>query len=308
MPAIPRLRPLQLMALAFVALLLPGCGGSKTDGASLTPDSTCKEWLDLPQDVRADAALRITTEVDNVSSPGNPFWVGQFTTVCNQLPDRSLGRVASDSYESGASEGGAGEEPSNPAATTDLPGASEAAQLYDGIPQSGSTIGDPSAPATLRVYCDYQAPFCAELFKTAIPRLVADRVRTGKLRLDLQTLSFIGPDSERAAGAAQEAAAAGRLWQYSSIFFDNQGQENTGYVTADFLSNVAGAAGVPLAANGPSAASDETVKKIQAAAETAGVVSAPAFAIKTAGGGYRSLDQAGTDLTDIESAIDQAVG
>ena len=54
-----------------------------------------------------------------------------------------------------------------------------------------------------------------------------------------ETLTVIGPDSTPAAKAALAAGDQNRYWQYSTLFFINQGQENSGYVTDEFLTNIA---------------------------------------------------------------------
>src|SRR5262249_59503050 len=41
------------------------------------------------------------------------------------------------------------------------------------------------------------------------------------------------------------AGDQGKLWNYLQIFYANQGGENSGYVTDDFMTNIAKAAGVP---------------------------------------------------------------
>ena len=43
-----------------------------------------------------------------------------------------------------------------------------------------------------------------------------------------RNLSFIGPDSERAARLAAAAGLQDRLWQFTDLIFRNQGAENSG--------------------------------------------------------------------------------
>ena len=45
--------------------------------------------------------------------------------------------------------------------------------------------------------------------------------------------------------AVLAAGDQGRFWNYLQIFYLNQGGENSGYVTDDFLTNIARGAGVP---------------------------------------------------------------
>jgi protein-disulfide isomerase len=43
--------------------------------------------------------------------------------------------------------------------------------------------GSPTAPITCELYTDYQCPACAKLYLEAVPMLLTDYVRTGKVRL-----------------------------------------------------------------------------------------------------------------------------
>ena len=127
--------------------------------------------------------------------------------------------------------------------TTTLPKST----LFEGIPEHDGVLGDPKAPVTLTEYVDLQCPICAEASKQTLPWLVETYVRTGKAKLDLRALHFIGPDSEKAARVAAGAKAQGRLWPFLEAFYAAQGRENSGYVTDDFLRSVANAAGVDAA-------------------------------------------------------------
>jgi protein-disulfide isomerase len=126
-----------------------------------------------------------------------------------------------------------------PAATGGASGATTAEELYAGIPQRGNRLGDRDAPATLVEIADLQCPFCAQYSTQALPTIVRDYVRTGKLDYELRIRSFLGRDSVRAAGAAAAAAKQGRMYQFADLFFRNQGPENSGYADADFIRGVA---------------------------------------------------------------------
>jgi protein-disulfide isomerase len=116
--------------------------------------------------------------------------------------------------------------------------------LFSGIPEHDGVLGDPNAPRTITEYVDLQCPICAEASKQTLPWLVETYVRTGKAKLDLRALHFLGPDSEKAARFASGAKAQGRLWPFVEALYAAQGQENSGYVTDDFLRSVAKASGV----------------------------------------------------------------
>ncbi len=88
-----------------------------------------------------------------------------------------------------------------PAANAPLNGLKETKAMLDGIPQQGNALGKKNAPVTMPEYSDDQCPFCRDYALNTMPILINDYVRTGKLRMVFNTLTFIGPDSESAARA-----------------------------------------------------------------------------------------------------------
>ena len=165
-----------------------------------------------------------------------------------------------------------------PAATPAPP----ASAMFRGIPEHDGVLGDPNAPVTLTEYVDLQCPICAEASKQTLPWLVETYVRTGKAKLDLRALHFIGPDSEKAARVASGAQAQGRLWPFVEAFYAAQGPENSGYVTDDFLRSVSKAAGVDAgkalaAADGEPA--QRFLEQANADATRLGVDSTPTFTV-----------------------------
>jgi protein-disulfide isomerase len=112
-------------------------------------------------------------------------------------------------------------------------------ELYSGIPQKGTSLGKSAAPVTVYLYEDFQCPICAQFTHDTFPELVDRDVRDGKVKVVSETLAFLGTDSVEAARAALAAGEQDRYWQYSSLLFENQGQENSGYVTSEFLQDLA---------------------------------------------------------------------
>ncbi len=113
-----------------------------------------------------------------------------------------------------------------------------------GIPQHGITLGNPNAPVTLVWFGDLQCPICREFHAAVFSTLVNNYVRTGKVKLVWRNLAFIGPDSTTAAQVAGAAGLQNRIWQFVSLFYYNQQEENSGYVTPSFLKEIASGAGV----------------------------------------------------------------
>jgi protein-disulfide isomerase len=115
---------------------------------------------------------------------------------------------------------------------------------FKGIPQHGVALGKPKAKYTLLEFADLQCPFCAEYSNQALPTVVDKYVRTGRINYELRLVSILGDDSAKAAGAAGVAAKENKLYQFADLFYRRQGQENSGYVTESFLSDVAKGVGV----------------------------------------------------------------
>jgi protein-disulfide isomerase len=107
------------------------------------------------------------------------------------------------------------------------------------IPQAGVHLGDPDAPATLIEFADLQCPFCADYANDTLPDVIDSYVRSGELRLELRLLAFLGPDSVKGRQWAHAAALQDRLWPFTDRFYANQGPENSGYATDDFLLELA---------------------------------------------------------------------
>lgn len=112
-------------------------------------------------------------------------------------------------------------------------------KLFADVQQNGTTLGSEDAPVTVYVYEDLQCPACARFTRDTLPDLVRDYVEPGEVKVISETIAVLGPDSVPAARAALAAGEQDRHWEYSTLFFLNQGRENSGYVTDDFLTNIA---------------------------------------------------------------------
>jgi protein-disulfide isomerase len=120
------------------------------------------------------------------------------------------------------------------------PARRDVTSIVRGIPQNGLVLGDPRAPVLLVEFADPQCPYCREFAVKTWPAIVQKYVRTGKVRMELRLVDFLGKDSTRAARALLGAARQNRMWDASARFYDVQGTENTGYVTDRFLREVLG--------------------------------------------------------------------
>lgn len=81
--------------------------------------------------------------------------------------------------------------------------------------QKFKTSGSPSAPLTIEIYTDYECPHCRDLYLQTIPKLVAEYVKPGKVRLVHR--DFPLPQHLFAKTAAKFANCAGTLGRYELV-------------------------------------------------------------------------------------------
>jgi protein-disulfide isomerase len=182
--------------------------------------------------------------------------------------------------------------------------------LLTGIPQRGNVLGRADAPVTLYEYVDMQCPYCARFALDSFPSIVRDYVRTGRVRVVFQGLSFVGPDSLTALETALSAGRQNRLWNVVELLFANQGAENSGWVSEDLLRNVGGAVtGLEvesMLADRSSPAVAKARSDAQASATTAGIQGTPSFAVGRTGGVMTVVSS--SDEQTLRSALDAALG
>lgn len=178
--------------------------------------------------------------------------------------------------------------------------------LFSGVQQDGASIGEPGAPVTVVEFADLQCPFCARFATDDFPGIVTDYVKAGDVRMELRLLGFVGPDSESARLVAGAAGAQDRIWPLAENVYANQGAENSGYLTDEFLSEQgADIAGLDIGKAIEEAQGSEAQQyatESDAAAKQAGVSSTPSFLVGPTGGEMKLV---GAD--ELRAAIDTAL-
>jgi protein-disulfide isomerase len=175
-----------------------------------------------------------------------------------------------------------------------------------GIPQSGIALGSPDAPVTMVEFADLQCPFCKEYSDNVFPELLKRYVRTGKLRLELRVLRFLGPDSDRLARVAAAAAAQNRMWQFVELAYDRQGAENSGYATDGFINKLATDAGMDQADAGTAA--EAFIREGERAARKANIQSTPSFLIGPTGGPFEHFQPSELTPDPFVTRIEEELG
>jgi protein-disulfide isomerase len=203
---------------------------------------------------------------------------------------------------SGSSDSGG--DPSNVAHTA------EVEKMLTGIPQNANALGKTSAPTTLIMYGDLQCPICKEYIEEILPKIVSGSVKKGETRMLYRDFIIIGPESIPAGEAALAAGAQGKGWTFIQLFYRNQGEENSGYVTEGFIESIGKAAGIPDIAKWnkerKSGKYKKTVEATTSQADKLGFTGTPSFAVE--GPHSNGLELLGTpgSTEAIEEAIKQA--
>jgi len=186
----------------------------------------------------------------------------------------------------------------------------EVERELQGIPQDGMVLGQPDAKVTLLEFADLQCPVCKGYSEEFLPQVIENQVRSGEAKLDYRTFTIIDTNSIPAAEAAIAASKQGRGWNYVEIFYRNQGEEGTDYVSDEFLTAIARAAKVPDIArwnhDRRSTSVEAEVEEATAEAERLGFEGTPSFAVQ--GPGTQGLEALGLlqSADAIESAISAA--
>ena len=118
----------------------------------------------------------------------------------------------------------------------------EVSELLSGIPQNGNTLGQPTAPVTLQIFGDLECVDVRTFSLLILPWIIRDFVRSNVLKIQYRSLETdtLHPQVFLIQQAA--ALAAGRqdkMWNFVEIFYHEQGQEYTNYVTEKYLQDIA---------------------------------------------------------------------
>jgi protein-disulfide isomerase len=183
-------------------------------------------------------------------------------------------------------------------------------KLLAGIPQSGTRLGKPGAPVKLFEYGDLQCPFCKANAEEITPEIIENQIRDGEASLTFRNFIIIGPQSVPAGEAALAAGAQDKGWNFIELFYRNQGEENSGYVTEKFIESIGKAAGIPdLEKWNKERKSGKYKKQLEETskqAENLGFEGTPSFAVE--GPGSKGLELIGTpeSTEQLEEAIKTA--
>jgi len=210
--------------------------------------------------------------------------------------------------------------PTSPASKSEVAAVSS---LLAGTTQTGITLGSPTAPVTLQYFGDLECPVCGDFTRGALPAIIQKWVKTGKLKVEYRSLSTATGNAE-AGGSEPEgtfnnqqlaALAAGRqnkAWDYIELFYHEQGEEGSGYVTEGYLQGLAQQ--VP-GLNLDQWTTDRGARALQAQiaadaqeANTRGFKSTPSFLIGRSASQLKRYEYSSlTDPSGFEEAFEKAL-
>lgn len=164
------------------------------------------------------------------------------------------------------------------------------------------------APVTLVEYVDVQCPYCARFSQVVFPTIVKTYVRSGRVRVLFRGLAFVGPDSLTGLRWVVAAGRQNRLWNVLELLYANQGQENSGWVTAKRLDAIARTITrlkiSTLRRDSGGAAVTAQIRAAAAAARTADVPGTPYFQVGRSLAKLSTLQLKSWNPSDFASQLD----
>jgi len=210
---------------------------------------------------------------------------------------------------------GSGERHIKPGSAEATAASSEVTTLLAGIPQNGNVLGRPTAPVTLQYFGDLECPVCRAFTIGALPSVIGKWVRGGELKVEYRSLETATREPEVFRSQQVAALAAGRqnkMWNFVETFYHEQGEEDTGYVTENFIQGIAKQVpGLNLTAwtsERDEPALSSLVASDEQAANSNGLDGTPAFLLGRSGGALTQLEPSSfTEPGPFNEAIEKLV-
>jgi protein-disulfide isomerase len=192
---------------------------------------------------------------------------------------------------------------------------SQITALLGGVPQNGNVLGQPTAPVTLQYFGDLECPVCGSFTIVVLPSIIQKWVRGGELKVEYRSLETATREPEVFKTQQVAALAAGqqnKMWNFVETFYHEQQEEDTGYVTENYIQGIARQVpGLNLSQwmsdrNDPALAN--LLSSDAQAANNQGLNGTPAFLIGRSGGTTSKLEPSSfTEPAPFDEAIEKLV-
>jgi protein-disulfide isomerase len=170
--------------------------------------------------------------------------------------------------------------------------------LLAGTTQKGTVLGSPTAPVTLKYFGDLECPICADFTLGAFPTIIQKWEPEGMFNKQQE--------------AALAAGKQNKAWDYIELFYHEQREEGSGYVTEAFLQDLAKQVpGLNLAkwtSERGNKAFPAALRADNEEATSQGFKGTPAFLIGKTGGNFKPYEYTSlTDPSGFEEAFERAL-
>ena len=139
----------------------------------------------------------------------------------------------------------------------------------------------------MEMFIDVQCPVCQAYEVDNLPTVVKNDIANGKVQLHLKPWAFLGPQSFTGRYGVIAAAKQNKGYEYAKVLYDNQRQEESGWLTGREMAIIAASVdGLDLAqwqADVNSSASKETANAIDAEAKQRQVQGTPTIFVGCTG-------------------------
>src|ERR1035441_10425272 len=182
--------------------------------------------------------------------------------------------------------------------------------------QKGNVLGSPTAPVTLQYFGDLECPICKDFTLGALPTVIQKWVRPGKLKIEYRSLETATREPETFKLQQIAALAAGnqsKMWNFIELFYHEQGEESSGYVTEKYLQGLAQQVpGLSLATwttDRNSATFANQVASDAQAANNAGFTGTPSFLLGKTGSTPSKFEFSSlTDASSLNEPMEKLLG
>ena len=187
--------------------------------------------------------------------------------------------------------------------------------LLSGTTQNGNVLGNPLAPATMQYFGDLECPICSDFTLGALPSIIQKWVKSGKLKIQYRSLETATrePETFRTQQVAMLAAGKqNKAWDFIELFYHEQGEEGSGYVTESYLQGLAQQVpGLSLAKWTTDRGDQSLVAQLATDTQEANnnnFTGTPSFLIGKTGGPLKKYEYSSlTDPTGFNEAIEKAL-